>query len=136
MSGDSLQHIKRLANGEPPKFRRKGKSRAERKRLQRERRLPKDRVCPVCHKIVVETRSWVVGEKAHGLIAICRKCCWTKSLWATVYRWNDQVEKTVGHRLADLRKEGVSYTLQTTDDYIYIVAHSKDEVKVCYPLRS
>lgn len=43
------------------------------KREQREVHIPTSRRCPVCKKVFVKSRSWVVkGEKA-----TCRKC-WAK----------------------------------------------------------
>ncbi len=46
---------------------REGSSLKERRAAAREALLPKDRVCPVCKRVVLESRRWVRG-------VMCLKC--------------------------------------------------------------
>jgi hypothetical protein len=47
-----------------------GRTRAERKRDQREAALPADRTCPTCGKVKLKSRQWVIL----GNIVQCKSC--------------------------------------------------------------
>jgi len=46
------------------------RTKKERRAAQREARLPKNRVCPKCTRVVVESRRWVVKDD----VVVCRSC--------------------------------------------------------------
>lgn len=47
-----------------------GKPRSERRREHRESLLPNDRKCPLCSKIKLKSRQWVIVDE----LAICLSC--------------------------------------------------------------
>jgi DNA repair exonuclease SbcCD ATPase subunit len=61
--------LRRLADWDDPVKRRAYIN--EYKKKQREKRIPKDGICPVCKKPVIARKSWVVRR---GCTTMCRSC--------------------------------------------------------------
>jgi hypothetical protein len=49
-------------------------SRAERKRIARARQLPDGRICPVCAKLKMKPKQWVVKWEDGTKVVMCRSC--------------------------------------------------------------
>lgn len=70
------KRIKDLIRTLEHKAPREGRDKRDRRAAIRNSALPPDRVCPLCNKIKLSSRSWVVGKHAQ-YDAICRSCFYT-----------------------------------------------------------
>lgn len=66
-----------------------GLSRAERKRIARQALLPKDRICPVCNTVKLNTRQWVITVDE----TICKSCFMLRSQQETLLTQVDNFVK-------------------------------------------
>lgn len=54
---------------------RTGLPRAERRRLAREKLLPKNRICPYCSKLKINSKQWIVTPDYGPVCISCNRTC-------------------------------------------------------------